>query len=439
MGQWDQDAAWHLLRRAGFGGSQARARALLAMGQQAAVASLLDFAHPPDPLWAQVNPLGYGAYASDLTAARATWLAQLLGSTRPLQARLTWFWHGVFASRADAVGAALMRQQLQGWHDHVAGNIGDFLQALLHDAAMQRFLDGDSNVARGPNENFARELLEQFTVGPGAFTEADVRDAARALTGWQVSGSAAWFDATRFDAGPKQVLGHAGPLDGPALMRLLGARAETCRHLCARLYGAFVAPPGREGDDAPDGLGQLEAAWQASGGDLVAVVRTLLGLSDFWDPGNRGALVKTGVDYACGLLLALQLPVDAALAYRLCQNLPAMGEDPFNPPDAAGYPGGADQTGAGALVARAKFAYTCIYASGGSALAARLLAGLPAAVAPAALVDQVLGCLGCRVVPATRSLLLGYAGATPLTGRRLSDAALGLAFLVACSPDYQIK
>jgi len=178
------DAA-HLLRRAGFGGSSKAVQDLYALGRDAAIDYLINYQAVPDPNWDRPNPLGLADPDEDYWQATMTLLYRFLTSTRPLQARLTWFWHGHFTSALEAAGPKLMTRQINSWRTHADGSFRTFLLAMYKDGAMLRYLNGDPSTKDRPNENFARENMELFTIGVGPYKEKDVRESGRAFTGWE--------------------------------------------------------------------------------------------------------------------------------------------------------------------------------------------------------------------------------------------------------------
>lgn len=436
MVTWNQDAAAHLLRRTGFGPTFGQVQSVYALGQAGAIDWLLKWELTPDTVLSRVNPLGFGNYPGNPDFVRATWVFQFMASARPLQARLTWFWHGHFTGALSSCDVNLMQTQINTWRANAGGSFRTFLHAVYNDAAMLRYLNNAENDKRHPNENFARESMELFTVGSGHYTETDVREWARALTGWRVTPAGVpYFDNTLFDAGSKTILGSTGNFNADNVVDLLCQQPQTRERICTKLYRHFVADV-----VDPMELATLEASWVQSDGNLRTVMRTLLQLPGFWSSANRGGLIKSAVDYASALALALGLPLNSTLIYRILAWSPGMGQIPFEPPTVAGYPQGLAQVGSSQMVARAQYAYHCVYGLGGAALAGRLTAGLTAPVAPSALVAQVTGRLCMAPVsPATTQLLQAYVGSTAVSATLLPNAALGVAFLLACSPEYQMK
>src|SRR5262245_32534275 len=213
-GPWDGRAAAHLLRRAGFGAAPQEVEQAVKAGPAAAVRGL--FAEAPDQekefqeTFARLN----GAFAdfADPAQLQAWWCYRMLRTRTPLREKLTLFWHGHFATSAAKVGDMyLMHLQCETLRAHALGPFRALLWAMCQDPALLAYLDADSNTREQPTENFARELLELFTLGPGHYAEQDVREAARALTGISREGARFVVRGEAHDRGDKEFLGEQGP------------------------------------------------------------------------------------------------------------------------------------------------------------------------------------------------------------------------------------
>jgi uncharacterized protein (DUF1800 family) len=431
---WTRDDAAHLLRRAGFGGTLADVETLFAAGQTAAIDLLLNYEAVPDPAWSDPNPLAVPLPLTDNSDAVLNLLYKFIVSKRPLQTRLAWFWHGHFTSDIHEVGPIRMGRQIDTWRQYATGNFLQFLLAMWKDAAMLDYLNGDDNEKESPNENFARENWELFTMGAGLYTETDVREAARAFTGYEVSkDNIVSLDADDYDAGSKTILGQTGNFGGDDVMRITFNRPQTATRICTKLYQHFVSDR-----IDPLTLDQLTGAWTISGGSIGAVMQTLLQSTAFWDPVNRGTLVKSAMEYSLGLVQRLGIVVDLALVTRMVKDLGQMGQDPFRPPNVAGYPTGLRLTGASMLLARYGFAYHIIYEINPSGIAAFVTAGLPVGATSDQLVSTIATRLGLVSLGAnTRSVVNEYLGLLPAT-TNISSKALGALYLLACSPEFQL-
>ncbi len=272
-----------------------------------------------------------------------TWWLDRMVTTTDADAtaeRLTWFWHGHFATSAQKVkGPALMLAQNQTFRRLGMGGFTDLAHALVVDPAMILWLDGNDNEAGAANENLAREFMELFTLGVGNYTETDVREAARALTGWTVdrkTGSAKLV-AKRHDTDPKEIFGKRGDFTAESFVDHVLARPESARFVVGRLWSRLVSttPP-----DAATLDGLVDA--YGTSRDIRAVLRAMAGTPAFRD--EKATLVKQPVEWLTGLLRAVGLrpsTLDEKVRAKLYQGLVALGQVPFRPPSVGGWPAGA--------------------------------------------------------------------------------------------------
>lgn len=434
---WTLSDAAHLLRRTGFGGSTTDVANLHAMGREAAIEHLLDFEAAPDPNWDKVNPLGLDNPATDEWQATMTLLYRFMASARPLQARLTWFWHGHFTSSMQATGAKLMVRQVNSWREHSSGKFRDFLLAMYKDGGMLRYLNGDPSTKDRPNENFARENMELYTIGVGPYTERDVRECARAFTGWEVGypDPVVTFNPGAHDAGSKTILGRTGNFNGDDVMGILYDRPETRRRICTKLVRNFVSPTALS-----TLVGRMTQTWTRSDGDLRAVLRTMLTSTEFWYPSIRGTLVKGSLEYAIGLVQRLGHPLNKSLAENLAWRLTQMGQAPFQPPNPAGYATGLRLSGASMLISRYQYAHYLLYEIDATRVVNRMTLGLPASSASDDFVTEMARRLGVTSLSTTtRTALNDYLGRKPVAAATLRESTLGVLYLLACSPEYQMS
>lgn len=270
------------------------------------------------------------------------WLDRMV-TTRGADAtveRLAWFWHGHFATSSQKVKfPALMLTQNQSFRRLGLGSFTDLAHALVVDPAMILWLDGDDNKAGAANENLAREFMELFTLGVGHYTETDVREAARALTGWTVDRAAgtAKLVAERYDDEPKEILGERGDFTAQSFVDHVLERPESAPFVVRRLWFRLVSatPP----DEAT--LGGLIDAY-GPGRDISAVLRAIAGTAAFRD--EKTTLVKQPVEWLAGLLRAVGLrpsTLDDKVKAKVYQGLVALGQVPFRPPSVGGWPSGA--------------------------------------------------------------------------------------------------
>jgi uncharacterized protein (DUF1800 family) len=285
----------------------------------------------------------------------------MLHSPQPLREKLTLFWHNHFAtSIAKVRSAELMFRQNCLLRQHALGKFGPFLQAVSKDPAMLIWLDSNSNVKGKPNENYAREVMELFALGVGNYTERDVREAARAFTGWHTDGEGFRFDARAHDDGPKTVLGKTGDWDGSDVVRIVRAQPAAARFLVRKLYHFLVS----EAAEPPAALLEpLCASFRKSEYDVAALVRTMLSSRHLYSEHAFRQRVKSPVEYVLGAVRAVYQAVDEKdapprpLPQRvLVGRLAVLGQMLFAPPNVKGWPGGLSWLNTSTVVARANFA-----------------------------------------------------------------------------------
>ncbi|MCC8391380.1 DUF1800 domain-containing protein [Paraburkholderia sp. MMS20-SJTR3] len=282
---------------------------------------------------------------------RAWWVGEMLATPSPLTERMTLFWHNHFTSGQDKVPyPQLMARQNLLLRRHALGNFGELLHEVAKDPAMLQYLDGASNRKGRPNENFAREVMELFTLGEGHYTQRDVAQAARAYTGWGLDADTlayTWRPA-QHDDGDKSVLGQSGPFDGDQLLDILLARPETASFIATKLWREFVS-----GTPEPEPLEAIAARFRASGYDMKVALRALFLCDAFWRDGNRGVLVKSPVEFVVGTLRAFEVGYDGTA--RFVAQIRALGENLLYPPNVKGWPGGTAWINSSTLLARKQF------------------------------------------------------------------------------------
>ncbi|HTI24048.1 MAG TPA: DUF1800 domain-containing protein [Kutzneria sp.] len=344
----DKAATRRLLDRFGFGPRPGELESLSQQGFAAACEQVL--AQRPDgtplpDLGAEPPQAGKKASTaerkqrqktlrSQQTAAAQWWLDRMAGTASALPERLTWFWHGHFATSVQKVHSArLMLHQNQTLRGLGGGDFGALAKAMIVDPAMLLWLDGQQNKVGAANENLAREFMELFTLGVGHYSETDVREAARALTGWLVNRDAmtAELVAKRHDSGSKTVLGITGDLDAGGFVDIVLNRPDSPRFVASRLWFRLVSatPP------SADALGRLVAGYgpQRSIGGLL---RAVLAEPAFRDPATT--LVKQPVEWAVGLMRALAVQPSKLPVTQLEAGLRGLGQVPFEPPSVGGWP-----------------------------------------------------------------------------------------------------
>ncbi len=400
---WNAQRARHLLERAGFGGTPAEVARLAAMTPQEAVRSLIGGGTPdvlaafdesgvhdaglePFPasrpaatdlakktgeaLGVKVKPDGnrrlqpvadrffYWLRASRLETQRMSywWANRMLVSPHSLQEKMTLFWHGHFATSEDKVRdyRKLLKQNVMLRRIGM-GSFRDLMIAVAQDPAMLAYLDAGVNVRGSPNENFAREIMEMFTMGVGNYSEQDIREAARAFTGWNFRDLDFVVNPGKHDEGVKQVLGQTGNFDGVQLIDIILAQPVTAEYLAEKLYRFFVL------DDMPPALKkQLGAQLRASGYQIAPLLQTLFLSRDFYSAQAVATRIKPPVE--------LVISTYRKLGLRQVPGVPdfndlteSMGQKLFYPPTVAGWPNGASWITPGLLLVRGNFVYDVVF------------------------------------------------------------------------------
>ncbi len=333
---WDLKKAGHLFRRASFGATWAELETAVREGPDAAIDRLLrggpgqeEFERETDALAPSIARANSGAQA------RAWWLYRMLYTPHPLRERLTLFWHNHFATSDRKVNnAGFMLGQYRLMYRHALGSFRTLLQEMSRDPAMMVWLDTRDSKKGNPNENYARELMELFSLGIGNYTEHDVREGARAFTGWEIRDGAAVFNPAQHDGGAKTFLGQTGNWDGADIVRICLEQDSAAYFVAGKLYRFLVsetAPPGREL------LAPLVKQFRASDYDFGALVKTVLRSNLFFSGEAYRARVKSPVDFALGIVRGLEGRIGST---ALAAALEGMGQSLFYPPTVKGWDGG---------------------------------------------------------------------------------------------------
>lgn len=270
----------------------------------------------------------------------ANWfLEQIHQSEFPLWERMTLFWHNHFTSSLKKVlWPQWMFKQHQLLRKHALGNFAELLRAIIKDPAMLAYLDGSKNIAASPNENFARELLELFTLGVGHYTEQDIINVARAFSGWNLNAPEGEFvfQAKFHDQGQKQFLGRTGNFDGSDILNILLEEERTAEHIAEKFWKEFISHDPVDTNIIKDWASEF----RKSGYEIKALLLKIITSQVFWDTNQRGSLIKSPVEFTIGLLRELQVPFAEYNALRLANE--QLGQALFNPPDVKGWRGGKD-------------------------------------------------------------------------------------------------
>jgi uncharacterized protein (DUF1800 family) len=359
----DSGAPWtlrrvvHLHRRAGFAATWEELQRDLREGPAASVDRLLAGRanEAPPPGFASTGDLlaVWAVNSGELNRLKAWWFYRMLFGPDLLGEKLTLLWHDHFATADSKVeDVALMRRQNDTLRRHARGRFAELLNAAAREPALLLYLDAPANRKGHPNENLARELMELFTLGEGNYTEADVKEAARALTGWTVEESQFAEAAARHDDGKKTILGRTGEWTGSDLVRILLEQPATASRvatkLCRLYFGENALPA--------DALGALAAGLREHDLDVGWAVGTVLRSRAFFADGNIGTRVQAPVEFVAGSARALGLFDPAPSTLALADWSARMGQDLFEPPNVGGWPGGRAWVHTRSLVARANYA-----------------------------------------------------------------------------------
>ena len=379
---WSYDRAEHLLGRAGFSGTPEEIRELAAMTPAEAVRALVDyddipndhlppFEHsgfwdetlmqfPPsrpaatDRAMARGESMGirvkpefvnrhmqpvsdrffYWLRATGLETRRVGywWAERMLDTHRPLQEKMALFWHGHFATAQNKVrDYRKMLLQIETFEGHATGNFGELLVAVAQDPGMLYYLDAGVNVKGAANENFAREVMELFSMGVGNYTERDVREAARAFTGWNFVNLDFVVNTEQHDDGSKTFLDRTGNFDGVDVLHIILEQPVTAEYIASKIYRFFV----RE-DPSPELQAELGAVLRDNHYELKPLLTTIFLSRDFYSEASYGAHIKGPVEHVITMLKQLGAP-DVPGVPDFNSTAIALGQHLLNPPSVAGW------------------------------------------------------------------------------------------------------
>jgi uncharacterized protein (DUF1800 family) len=347
---WDLSKVAHLHRRAGFGASWCELQRDLKDGPAKSIDRLLAPPRPTEDEVSALEGLRKGALDSeDVERLKAWWLYRMLFGNDPLTEKMTLFWHGHFAtSNAKVKNLDLMAGQNELFRKHALGSFGDLLAGVAGDGAMLIWLDGVVSKKEKPNENFAREFLELFTLGVGQYTEQDIRAAARAFTGWATPGRLMVpfgrrggarplrFEAAAHDAGRKTFLKQTGNWSAADIVRITLQQPACATFLCRKLYRFFVS----ESEPAAGLIEPLAERLRKSKYSVRAVVETILRSRHFYSKEVRRQKVASPVEHSLGLVRMLEVPRANVNLLALVAACGRQGQELFYPPNVKGWDGG---------------------------------------------------------------------------------------------------
>jgi uncharacterized protein (DUF1800 family) len=353
---WNLQWAGHLYRRAGFGANLERLREAVRDGFQATLDHVTKGEPGADEFTDFLNLTG--KEAGNIYELRGWWLYAMLHSKHQLREKMTLFWHNHFVSSSAKVHRPkLMYLQNRSLRQHALGTFGPFLLAVSKDPAMLVYLDSNSNVKGKPNENYAREVMELFSLGVGNYTEQDIREAARAFTGWHSDGDKFEFNPPLHDDGTKTVFGKTGNWNGDDVLKFCLEKPCAAMYLVRKLYGFFISEAHKPQDKL---LEPLAERFRKSDYDIADVVRTILSSRHFFSAYAYRQRIKSPVEFAVGLVNSAVTPEDLdkgrVAQEALINRVEGMGQALFAPPNVKGWPGGKNWLNTSTVLARHNFA-----------------------------------------------------------------------------------
>ena len=433
----------HLLRRAGFGARPADFDTFAPLSWSQAVERLLNVEATPDTLSADPTPTQAIPDSDELRLSPVDvvgwWMDRMVRTERPLEEKLTFFWHDHFATAVSKVPPPFMAEQNQLLRRLGLGNFGTLLRAVAIDPAMLIFLDGHTSAAGNANENYARELMELHTLGQGNYTEQDIKEAARALTGWVVRPRlhTSLFVDRRHDAGAKEVFGNRGAFDLDGVMDLVLAHPAMPPFIAGKMARYFIQ------DDVSQGfVDDLAVCFSAANFEIQPLLRAILNSDEFREGAYR-VQIKNPTDFVVGAVRALEVEVDPRLLLRAVND---QGQLPLNPPDPAGWPSGEAWINANTSLLRSNLAFQLSSLPGNGRRRApvtfnplSLLERSGASDADALVQTFVDVLLEGEIDADDRAVLREYVDATGTNSTAAWErAACGVVYLLLASPAYAL-
>lgn len=486
VGKFDRASAWHLINRVGYGGTPQDTDQLHRMGLDDAVDHLVDYAttdvssleNPdidPDVLRKRTREernrirearqngdqdildedrrRGLEARRADqkmLKELREWWLERMVKTPRPAEDRLTLLWHGHFASSWRSVrDTYLMYQQHQMFRDNANGNFADLARGIVRDPAMLKYLNNNQNKKSKPNENLARELMELFTLGVGQYTEADIKEGARALTGYSLDDNDFLFRTNQHDPEEKTILGKRGNFDGDDFVEILLRRDSCAKFVALKIYDAFVADVGDVYESVPRPnrivIDKLADILRNNKFELKPVLTKLFKSKHFYDPAIVGKKIKDPIQLAVGTTRGLQLPFPGNRSV-IDKAMEAMGLVLFMPPTVDGWDGGRSWINTSTLFVRQNLTTYLISGKQPNRKKSKSMGYDPQIWladlddrSPKAITDYLLDHLIAPHTPAARRAPAHQFMADRETGNTVSnDSLVALACLITSMPEYQL-
>ncbi len=378
--QTEREKCAHLLRRFGLGASEAELDYYLQGGLSGAIEKLLNYESVKEPYdYDLIDLMALNQKVLNPTIASLWWTVKLVTTRRPLQEKMTLFWHNHFATSAEKVASGpAMHGQIELLRKNATSSFRTILGDISKDPAMLFWLDNQYNVKGKPNENFAREVMELFTLGEGqGYTEKDIKEAARAFTGWTVTtaatqgdlprrGAAFRFDQRTHDDGAKTVLGQTGTFTGDEVIDILCKRPRTSEFIIHKMWEWFAYP-----DPEPALISRLSQRFRSSGMNVKSLVGDIMRSDEFYSDKADRAIYKNPADFVIpplrqlgvGRILAQRITAEVDFAPRTIgavvagsQAMKQMGMQLLYPPDVSGWPIGQKWISSATMVARISWA-----------------------------------------------------------------------------------
>lgn len=450
--------AAHLLRRAGFGGTAAEIDEFSKLSRDAAADRLLDFTTVDNSaLDSRLAKVTLTPGLPTLAEMTEWWLTRMAYTARPLEERMTLIWHGLLTTELQKVGAVrsqLVLDQNNFYRQNALPRWDDFIKAVGRDPAMLYYLDNIENTEAHPNENYAREQMELFTMGVGNYTEEDVRQSARAYTGWRVTPPAlprplpkgdpaarraafqeaytgyipTFFIAPRqHDDGSKTFLGKTGNFGGDDIVDIIMQTPAAAKHLCTRLFTEFA-----NYNPSQTTIDNLVQVFQQNNHQVKPVVRAILTSDEFYSMASYRGMVRSPIDFIVGMVRALQLDVDFGDGRFSGKSYQAMNQVLFAPPSVAGWPGGSTWISTGTFFARVNFLDQFFATRRGAALPVPALAS--ATTVPEMFNHACAILADGKMAPSSQQAITTYAATLPTR----DEQAAAVAYLTLSSPEYQL-
>ncbi len=377
--QWNKATAAHLLNRAGFGGNPQDIENLRLMGPDRAVNFLIDYEKVSDPTpapeWAHADPAVYRQREAirkvadndtrrelerqirqnddaNIADLRYWWIRRMALGPRPFQEKMTLFWHGHFATSYEKVrNPYFLWLQNDTFRQNAISPFNQLLIAVSEDPAMLRYLDGANSYKRKPNENFAREVLELFTMGEGHYTELDIQQSAKAYTGWGLDSEQLRFkySPNNHNTDEKTVFGKTGNFTGEDVLNLVCQQPQCAKFITARLWRFFVQ------DQPPQPIiDALAADYQSHNMDTKYLMRKVFRSKEFYAPEVIHSQIKSPVQWLISAMHQLQSPLPTQPMSLTI--LALLGQELFQPPNVKGWDGGIAWITTNSLLDRYNFA-----------------------------------------------------------------------------------